>query len=52
MATEHKYIESSRPQDQQKNQGWYWHYPEKIFYRWDMLIEKCREYEKKNRDGS
>jgi hypothetical protein len=42
---EHEYIESDIPQDQQKNKGWYWHYPEGKFYRWDMLLEKCREHD-------
>ena len=32
-----KFVESSKPLDQHKYQGWYWHYPTKKFYRWDDL---------------
>ena len=37
-----KYIESDIPQDRQKYQGWFWHYPTKAFYRWSDHIELCR----------
>ena len=32
-----KYVESSKPLDQHKYKGWYWHYETKKFYRWDDL---------------
>ena len=32
-----QFVESSKPLDQHKYKGWYWHYPTKKFYRWDDL---------------
>lgn len=29
------YNESTTPQSEQKNTGWYWHSEKREFYRWD-----------------
>ena len=46
-----KYIESNIPQDMQDHKGWFWFYPEKVFYRWSDHILKCKQYDEKEEES-
>ena len=32
-----KYAKSSKPLEEHKHRGWFYHYPTKTFYRWDDI---------------